>query len=33
MIGLIVQDMRKSQEFSRQLGLAIPEGSEEQTHV
>jgi predicted lactoylglutathione lyase len=33
MIGLIVQDMRKSLEFYRQLGLAIPEGSEEQTHV
>src|SRR5258707_1685407 len=33
MIGLIVQDMRKSLEFYRQLGLAIPAGSEEQTHV
>jgi len=33
MIGLIVQDMRKSLEFYRQLGLAISERSEEQTHV
>src|SRR6266571_4909104 len=33
MLGLIVQDMGKSLEFYRRLGLAIPEGSEEQTHV
>src|SRR5689334_5002088 len=33
MIGLIVRDMAKSLEFYRQLGLAIPEGSEEKTHV
>ncbi len=33
MLGLIVQNMGKSLEFYRQLGLAIPEGSEEQTHV
>jgi predicted lactoylglutathione lyase len=33
MLGLIVQDMGKSLEFYRHLGLAIPEGSEEQTHV
>jgi predicted lactoylglutathione lyase len=33
MLGLIVQDMDKSLEFYRRLGLAIPEGSEEQTHV
>lgn len=33
MLGLIVQDMSKSLEFYRRLGLAIPEGSEEQTHV
>lgn len=33
MLGLIVQDMGKSLEFYRQLGLAIPEGSEAQTHV
>ena len=33
MLGLIVQDMGKSLEFYRQLGLAIPEGNEEQTHV
>ncbi|MGH2495234.1 MAG: VOC family protein [Ktedonobacteraceae bacterium] len=33
MLGLVVQDMSKSLEFYRRLGLAIPEGSEEQTHV
>ncbi len=33
MFGMIVQDMQKSLEFYRQLGLAIPEGSEELTHV
>jgi predicted lactoylglutathione lyase len=33
MLGLIVQDMGKSLEFYRRLGLTIPEGSEEQTHV
>ncbi len=33
MLGLVVQDMDKSLEFYRRLGLAIPEGSEEQTHV
>jgi predicted lactoylglutathione lyase len=33
MFGMIVQDMQKSLEFYRRLGLAIPEGSEEQTHV
>lgn len=33
MLGMIVQDMRKSLEFYRRLGLAIPEGSEEKTHV
>jgi predicted lactoylglutathione lyase len=33
MLGLIVQDMRTSLEFYRRLGLAIPEGSEEKTHV
>jgi predicted lactoylglutathione lyase len=33
MFGLIVQDMQKSLEFYRRLGLAIPEGSEENTHV
>jgi predicted lactoylglutathione lyase len=33
MLGLIVQDMSKALEFYRRLGLAIPEGSEEQTHV
>jgi catechol 2,3-dioxygenase-like lactoylglutathione lyase family enzyme len=33
MLGLIVRDMGKSLEFYRRLGLAIPEGSENQTHV
>ncbi len=33
MLGLIVQDMSKSLEFYQRLGLAIPEGSAEQTHV
>jgi predicted lactoylglutathione lyase len=33
MLGVIVQDMQKSLEFYRRLGLAIPEGSEEKTHV
>lgn len=33
MIGLPVKDMRKSLAFYRQLGLDIPEGSEELTHV
>ena len=33
MIGLIVQDMGKSLEFYRRLGLAIPDESEEKTHV
>jgi predicted lactoylglutathione lyase len=33
MLGLIVQDMGKSLDFYRRLGLAIPPGSEEKTHV
>jgi len=33
MIGLSVQDMDKSLEFYRRLGLAVPEGSAEQQHV
>ena len=33
MLGLIVLDMGKSLEFYRWLGLAIPEGSEANTHV
>ena len=33
MVGLIVQDMGKSLEFYRRLGLEIPEGSEQKTHV
>ena len=33
MLGLIVQDMAKSLEFYRRLGLDIPEGSEKRSHV
>jgi catechol 2,3-dioxygenase-like lactoylglutathione lyase family enzyme len=33
MLGLIVQDMGRSLEFYRRLGLAIPEGSEGKPHV
>jgi predicted lactoylglutathione lyase len=33
MLGLIVKDMGTSLEFYRRLGVAIPEGSEEKTHV
>ncbi|GCE15521.1 VOC family protein [Tengunoibacter tsumagoiensis] len=33
MVGLIVKDMGRAIEFYRRLGLAVPEGSEEQSHV
>ena len=33
MVGLIVQEMDKSLEFYRRLGLEIPAGSEQMTHV
>lgn len=33
MVGLVAQDLNKSLEFYQRLGLAIPEGSEEQKHV
>ncbi|MDQ3670918.1 MAG: VOC family protein [Actinomycetota bacterium] len=33
MVGVIVADMERAVEFYRRLGLAIPEGSEEQAHV
>jgi predicted lactoylglutathione lyase len=33
MLGLIVKDMGRALEFYQRLGLAIPEGSEKQTHV
>ncbi len=33
MVGVIVQDMSKSVEFYRRLGVDIPEGSENQPHV
>ena len=33
MIGLVARDINKSLDFYRQLGLAIPEGSEGQRHV
>ncbi len=33
MVGLIAQDMDTSLTFYRRLGLAIPEGSDDKTHV
>ena len=33
MLGLVVQDMPTALEFYRRLGLAIPDGSEMQSHV
>ena len=33
MLGLIVQDMPRALEFYRRLGVAIPEGSEDKSHV
>ena len=33
MVGVMAQDMEKSLEFYRRLGLAIPEGSEGKPHV
>ena len=33
MLGLVAQNMDKSLEFYRRLGLAIPEGSEGKPHV
>lgn len=33
MVGLMTQNMEKSQEFYRRLGVAIPEGSENEAHV
>ncbi len=33
MVGLIVQDMGKSLEFYRRLGLALPEDAEGQPHI
>lgn len=33
MLGLIVKDMPVSLEFYRRLGLAVPDGAEQQTHV
>jgi catechol 2,3-dioxygenase-like lactoylglutathione lyase family enzyme len=33
MLGLVVQDMPTALEFYRRLGLAIPDGSEKQSHV
>ena len=33
MLGLIVQDMPAALEFYRRLGLDIPDGSEQRTHV
>lgn len=33
MLGLVVQDMPTALKFYRRLGLAIPDGSEKQSHV
>ena len=33
MVGVIVADMRRSVEFYRRLGVAVPDGSEELDHV
>ncbi|MBL8165723.1 MAG: VOC family protein [Anaerolineae bacterium] len=33
MVGVIVEDMGRAVEFYRRLGVAIPEGSEQQGHV
>lgn len=33
MVGVIVEDMAKSIEFYRRLGVGIPEGSESKQHV
>lgn len=33
MVGVIVEDMTRSIEFYRRLGVAIPEGSEKKQHV
>jgi hypothetical protein len=33
MVGVMAQDMDKSLEFYRRLGLAIPPGSDRQPHV
>jgi catechol 2,3-dioxygenase-like lactoylglutathione lyase family enzyme len=33
MIGLMVQDMTEALTFYRRLGLAVPDGSENETHV
>ncbi|NOK62424.1 MAG: Catechol 2,3-dioxygenase or other lactoylglutathione lyase family enzyme [Chloroflexi bacterium AL-W] len=33
MVGVIVEDMTRSVEFYRRLGVAIPESSENKQHV
>jgi hypothetical protein len=33
MVGLATQNMGESLAFYRRLGLALPEGSEEQPHI
>ncbi len=33
MVGVIVEDMSRALEFYRRLGVAVPEGAEEQEHV
>ena len=33
MVGVIVEDMPRAVEFYRRLGLAVPDGAEQQEHV
>ena len=33
MVGVIVEDMQRAAEFYRRLGVAVPDGAEEQEHV
>jgi catechol 2,3-dioxygenase-like lactoylglutathione lyase family enzyme len=33
MVGVIVEDMPRALEFYRRLGVAVPDGAEEQEHV
>ena len=33
MVGVIVEDMQRAAEFYRRLGVAVPDGAEEQDHV
>ena len=33
MVGVIVEDMPRALEFYRRLGVAVPDGADEQEHV